>query len=244
MKKDFTREEEGFWGYVADDYVYLAELVPPPCKGIEAQHFEPYEEGHREQFASAMTFIRFLFKKHGDDFKCYRYTPDKLVRVHKSPEDIVAWLEEAYEAGNYGDLELGVCFDITERLIPKRYLPYISALRVPKDQKTVASFEKERHKPHDERPTWNKDSAWTIWSFTDEEVTLLRDKGVFYFLEYMLEPYFHVGVIKDHKKLQGTIAALRVKDYQYEPTLAKLIEKMIQMIEEAIKRGVGLFFSY
>ena len=70
MKKDFTREEEYFWGYVADEYVHLTELVPPLCKGVNVQHFQPYEEGHRAQFAATMDFLRFLFKKYGDDFKC------------------------------------------------------------------------------------------------------------------------------------------------------------------------------
>lgn len=50
--------------------------------------------------------------------------------------------------------------------------------------------------------------------------------------------------IRDPKYIQNAIKSLKSKDYSYNKRLDTLVKKIIKLMEEAVKRKVGVYFFF
>ena len=114
MKRKFAKEEEYFLLRAAEDYVALEVIANKSFNN-------PGPTPPKAEFARALEFIAYLFKKYGKYLKCS--TGAGAHPVNKSPEDLITWLQEQYDAGKYTDIHYGIWFELDKKVIPKEYIP-------------------------------------------------------------------------------------------------------------------------
>ena len=85
------------------------------------------------------------------------------------------------------------------------------------------------------------------WFLTEEEFRALWDSGIFSLINQAsnvgLEEY-EEEAIEGPQKIHKAIATLEAKDLVGHPKLQKLTNKLISLLQEALKREVAIYFWF
>ena len=115
FEENFSRIEHEFLLDVGIDYVPLNDIVR------SVMGMEKLSRPTASEFTHSLEFIAYLFKKYGKHLKCS--TGAGAHPVNKSPGDLIAWLQEQYDAGKYTDIHYGIWFELDREVIPEKYIP-------------------------------------------------------------------------------------------------------------------------
>ena len=91
------------------------------------------------------------------------------------------------------------------------------------------------------------DIELTRWWLTKKEFSTLWNAEVFDLLNEVGDAWideYEEGDITSAERLQKSIKALQAEDYSHNAQLSALVDKLIQLMQEALKRGVGIYFYF
>ncbi len=108
---------------------------------------------------------------------------------------------------------------------------------VPKNKKAEKALDYDQAKNGDLMELFlTKEEFYILWNA--DVFDLLNEVGDAWIDEY------EEGDITSAENLQKSIQALQAKDYSHNTQLSALVNKLIQLMQEALKRGVGIYFYF
>jgi len=116
-------------------------------------------------------------------------------------------------------------------------MPHEYTITLPKNKKAEEALNYNQAKNEDLiELSLTKEEFYILWNA--EVFDLLNEVGDAWIDEY------EEGDITSAERLQKSIKALQAEDYSHNAQLSALVDKLIQLMQEALKRGVGIYFYF